>query len=156
MPTPSLWDWAIKQYQHPAVADVCIELQDRHGSSVCELLWCGWLATQDQAPMTQSLSDYRRLRRGLYVAIERLRGARRLLELDPVSRELGRKTRPLEIEAEALLLKELEALPTEPLAARAPFEVLHAIDALVPDLPPNEEIARFYQQLSERLDRAAV
>lgn len=156
MPTQSLWDWAIKHYQNPAVADVCIELQDSHGSSVCELLWCAWLASDDRAPNAQALSDYRRLRRGLYLAVERLRGARRLLELDPVTRELGRKTRPLEIETEALLLKELEGLDSEALAGRHPFHTLHRIDAPFPNLPPNEEIDRFYTTLLERMAAVAV
>ena len=77
---------------------------------------CGPLAMdQGRQIDAQALADYRRLRQGLYLSIIRLRGARRLLELDPVTRELGRQTRPLEIEAEKHLLAELEHLASQPL-----------------------------------------
>ncbi|QGG79046.1 TIGR02444 family protein [Litorivicinus lipolyticus] len=151
-----LWSWAVREYQKPAVADACLELQDQDGASVCELLWCAWLAQSDHAPNAQGLSEFRRFRRGLYLAIERLRGARRLLELDPLTRELGTRTRPLEIDTEALLLTQLEALPGEPLNGRRPLDCLHAIDAAIPSLAPSEATQRRYRQLMERLGAAEV
>ncbi len=151
-----LWSWAIREYQKPAVADACIELQDHDGASVCELLWCAWLAQHDEAPNADRLSEFRRFRRGLYLAIERLRGARRLLELDPLTRELGTRTRPLEIDTEALLLAQLEGLAGEPLDGRNPFHCLHAIDAAVPTLGPSDATEARYQTLTERLGATAV
>lgn len=78
-----LKDWALRVYKIPQVADLCITLQDQHNVQVCEVLWSLWLASQGQQPAATALSDYRKLRRGLYQSIERLRGARRLLRLDP-------------------------------------------------------------------------
>ena len=58
------------------MADLCIQLQDEHDASVCELL--DRLAGGSGSPIdVQALADYRRLRQGLYLSIIRLRGARR-------------------------------------------------------------------------------
>lgn len=47
-PAPSispsgLWDFSLRQYARPGVADVCLQLQDEQGANVNLLLWCAWL-----------------------------------------------------------------------------------------------------------------
>ena len=153
MPSP-LWDFALEKYRLPHVADLCIQLQDEHDASVCELLWAAWLADQGRQVDAQALADYRRLRQGLYLSIIRLRGARRLLELDPATRELGRQTRPLEIEAEKHLLSELEGLASQPLT-EDPFHALHKTRSVL-GLEPNADAQRLYIQLTEHLALAGV
>lgn len=148
----SLWDFALEKYRHPMVADVCIQLQDNHGASVCELLYAAWLADQDQQVDAPALSDFRKLRRGLYLSVQRLRGARRLLELDPFSRSLGRQVRPLEIEAEKLLLLGLQDLAGVP-KSQDPFVVLHQVDAPF-GLGPDPIAQKLYTRLQELLAQA--
>ncbi|WP_372613392.1 TIGR02444 family protein [Halomonas sp.] len=46
----ALWRYALTQYADPAVASACLDLQDRAGADVCELLWLGWLDHLGLAP----------------------------------------------------------------------------------------------------------
>ncbi|MGB0964718.1 MAG: TIGR02444 family protein [Litorivicinus sp.] len=150
----SLWDFALDKYRDPLIADLCIRLQDEHQMSVCELLWTAWLASQGRQVEAASLQHFRTLRGGLYLSIERLRGARRLLELDPVTRDLGQQTRPLEIAAEQRLLSELEQLPSEPIAGN-PWVHLHR--TLHPfGLEPAPAAQNLYTALLERLTLLGV
>lgn len=150
----SLWDFALEKYRDPQVAHTAIRLQDEHEASVCELLWAAWLADQSRQVDAQVLRDFRRLRGGLYLAVQRLRGARRLLELDPLSRALGQQTRPLEIEAERLLLTQLERLDSAPLT-QDPFVALHQVGAPF-GLAPDAAAQNLYTALQEHLVRLGV
>lgn len=150
----SLWDFALDKYRDPHVAQLMIRLQDEHGASVCELLWATWLASAGRQVSAAELTHFRRLHNGLYLAIQRLRGARRLLELDPLTRELGQQTRPLEIEAEKCLLQQLEHLESKPLT-QDPFTALHQIGAPF-GLPPAEPAQKLYTELQEHLARVGV
>lgn len=145
----SLWDFALDKYRDPHVAQLCIRLQDEHGASVCELLWAAWLASNQRQVAPTPLADFRILRGGLYLSIERLRGARRLLELDPTTRGLGQQTRPLEIEAEKVLLGQLEQLESIDLS-EDPFVALHRTRAPF-GLAPDAAAQNLYTALHERL-----
>jgi len=39
----ALWRYALAMYADPAIASACLDLQERAGADVCELLWLGWL-----------------------------------------------------------------------------------------------------------------
>ncbi|GAB2789435.1 hypothetical protein GCM10027040_14590 [Halomonas shantousis] len=39
----ALWRYACAHYADPVVAAACLDLQERAGADVCELLWLGWL-----------------------------------------------------------------------------------------------------------------
>ncbi len=40
-----LWDFSLRVYGAPGVADWCLLLQDRHGADVNLLLWCAWVGS---------------------------------------------------------------------------------------------------------------
>lgn len=42
------WDFSLRSYERPAVADVCISLQDEAALDVNILLYAAWLATANQ------------------------------------------------------------------------------------------------------------
>ncbi len=43
-PTHPFWDFSLKFYRQPGVADACLFVQDRYGLNVNFILFCVWLA----------------------------------------------------------------------------------------------------------------
>lgn len=46
----ALWRYACAYYADPDIAMACLDLQERAGADVCELLWLGWLDHIGLAP----------------------------------------------------------------------------------------------------------
>ena len=150
-----LKDWAFQIYRDPLVAKLCEQLQDEQGVQVCELLWVFWLEQQQLAPEEGDLTRHRRLHRGLYKAIERLRGARRLLKLEPLTRDLGQRVQTQELEAEVVLLSALEALDTQRKSDLPGWWALHNVNNPL-GLAPSEAAQKLYTALAERIEQASV
>ncbi len=114
----SLWDWAVKVYARPGVAETCLELQDRHGQCVPYLLWAAWAAAEGRAPAPQALADAAAMSAAwASQAMAPLRAARRAMKaeapgIDPAAREALRgELKTLELKAEHLLMETLEQAP---------------------------------------------
>lgn len=108
----NLWDWAVRTYQLPDVADACLALQDSHGQSVSLLLWAIWAA-----PDAEVLRQGAALAREWDGAVLRpLRDVRRWLKAahppiaDTGRLELREEAVTTELLAERVLLETLETL----------------------------------------------
>lgn len=130
----ALWDWAVKAYGAPGVADICLTLQDNHDQCVPLLLWAAWSAQRGGPQEMQDAADVARAWHEH--AITPLRSVRRRLK-GPVSDmetqarlAFREKIKALELEAERQALIALETIelkggtPADPLqclcmAARA-------------------------------------
>jgi uncharacterized protein (TIGR02444 family) len=135
MTGPGLWDWALRAYAAPEVAPLCLTLQDRHGQSVCLLLWAGWAATNGRRltpPVVDAAAGL--ARRWAEAVIDPLRAARRGLKAAPGIAEAERqglvaRLQADELTAEQALLRALEALT--PGADGPPHAVAAALAAAV-------------------------
>lgn len=126
----TLWDWARRAYAAPGVQDLCIELQDAHGQSVCLLLWAAWAASVGRGPDAGTLGrgvDLARVWQG--EVIDPLRGVRRRLKTmaGPSPDRLYGWAKSLELESERVLLSTLEA--QTPAGASAPADLVAAMAA---------------------------
>lgn len=54
---PGLWQFAVSFYSQPKVAPLCLELQNRYGLAVNRVLFCLWLARQQQGLDVELFSD---------------------------------------------------------------------------------------------------
>lgn len=127
----NLWDWSVRAYAAPGVAEACLHLQDAHGQSVPLLLWGGWMARTGRAmdeDTAEAACDTARAWETSAVAPLRL--IRRTLKApipdisDPGREAIRARIKAVELEAERALLADLEALspeqgsvPTPPVAA---------------------------------------
>ena len=111
----TLWDWARRVYAAPGVQDLCLELQDAHGQSVCLMLWAAWAASVGRRPDPAALARAAaQARTWQGEVIDPLRGVRRRLKTGPgpagADREALRgKVGAAELAAEQALLAALEA-----------------------------------------------
>jgi uncharacterized protein (TIGR02444 family) len=117
----SLRAWAERAYAAPGVADLCLELQDAHGQSVCLLLWAAWAGAPAPAALARAIALSRAWEAGV---VGPLRTARRALKtiggLDaPTRAALRAQVQAGELAAERALLTALEAL-APPMADRPP------------------------------------
>lgn len=48
------WEFSLAVYGKPGVAEACLRLQDNAGLDVNLLLYCGWIATVRETPMTEA------------------------------------------------------------------------------------------------------
>lgn len=109
-----LWDWAVRAYARPGVADACLHLQDHHGANAPLLLAAAWAA-----------SIGRRFDTGAAVALAYdwehdvggpLRAARRNLKpgrrgvADAAREGLRAQVKAVELQGERVLLDALEGL----------------------------------------------
>jgi uncharacterized protein (TIGR02444 family) len=128
------WDWALRAYARPGVAEACLELQDRHGQSVPYLLWALWAAEQGlmlaQADLTAgaalaarwdslAVAPLRRIRRALKPAFEGVDDVMRM--------SLRQGVQAAELQAEQALMNGLEALVRPaPATAQPPLSALQS------------------------------
>jgi uncharacterized protein (TIGR02444 family) len=128
------WPWALAAYARPEAAQACLELQDGHRQSVPYLLWAAW-AAQEGRPLPASalklgasLAD-----RWEQAAVAPLRQARRGLKSafegvsDPVREQLRAEVKALELKAEEVVMRALEAAAPEP--SGGPYPVQGALVA---------------------------
>jgi uncharacterized protein (TIGR02444 family) len=121
------WDFSLRVYGAPGVADWCLRLQDQHGADVNLLLWCAWvgslgilLGTQDLVAAEAATSAWRE------AVVGPLRSARQALrggDLGAVSAEMAvalrTRVKAVELEAERLQQTVLGRLLEERSIARA-------------------------------------
>ena len=113
----SLWDWALEAYARPGAAEVCLELQDRHGQSVPYLLWAAWAAQGGVTLGAAELSAGAWLARAWdEAAVAPLRQVRRRLKtpmsgMPDAPREAARaQVKAAELATEHALMLALEAM----------------------------------------------
>jgi uncharacterized protein (TIGR02444 family) len=120
-----LLNWSLRAYAAPGVADLCLQLQDDHGQSVCLLLWAGWLGAKAARPAPGALADAVGIARAWEDdVVGPLRTARRGLTAAPgvpdaARQSLRTQAHQIELAAESALLNALGALPIEPVPPRA-------------------------------------
>ena len=115
-----LWEWAVRAYARPGVAEACLELQDAHGQNVPLLWWAVWTSRRgrvaDQRPLAQAAQAARSWE---LAAGAHLRAARRTLKQpapgipDPARLAYREALKGLELAGERLLLEILEDVPTD-------------------------------------------
>ena len=141
----TLWDWALKAYAAPGVADACLRLQDSADQNVPLLLWAAWGAQTGRRPDEDDIEaacDTARVWGG--AAVSPLRAIRRTLkgpipDMDDAAREAVREQiKAVELLAERKLLAALEGLTPAPSG-----EPRRAIEGLV-------ETARLWARIVPR------
>jgi uncharacterized protein (TIGR02444 family) len=122
----ALWPFALEVYGRPGVEAVMLELQDAHGQCVPYLLWALWLARSGRPAGRETLLAGAVLARSWQdVAVAPLRQIRRRLRtpLQPIraadQRRLRERVKSLELDAERMLLRMLEAASPPPGGAAA-------------------------------------
>jgi uncharacterized protein (TIGR02444 family) len=114
-----LWDFALAAYPRDEVREACLKLQDEDGQCVCLLLWAGWAASESRPLLPETLAHaVASARQWEHGVTGPLRAARRSLRSHghPV---LAETVGAAEIEAERLLLVELEGLAPPPTVSAA-------------------------------------
>ena len=110
----ALWRYACAYYADPDIAVACLDLQERAGADVCELLWLGWLNHLGLAPDTDVADALAPVRDHQARQTYRLRAKRRSLK--PVARpgsplaEWREHLKRAELTAERATLGQLQAL----------------------------------------------
>lgn len=128
------WPWALAAYARPEAAQACLDLQDGHRQSVPYLLWAAW-AAQEGRPLPASALKLGASLAGRWeqTAVAPLRQARRGLKSafegvsDPVREQLRAEVKALELKAEEVAMRALEAIAPE--ASGAPYPLLEALVA---------------------------
>jgi uncharacterized protein (TIGR02444 family) len=112
----SLWTFSLEFYADPAIAGICIDLQDRHSSDVNVVLFVLWCASRHRSLSPHELERVVAFISGWQNDVVRpLRGVRRNLKqlaaalaLAPIS-ELREAVKKQELEAERLQQSLMEA-----------------------------------------------
>ncbi len=153
-----LWYFAVALYGRPGMADLCLELQDRHGMDVPLLLWAAWVGAARDHALTPgelaaadaAVAPWRR------DVVAPLRAVRRRLKQGPLplaptagSDSLRDRVKALELEAERLQLAELARHPAGAPAKGPAADALRSNLALL--MPAQPEAA-----VTERLHAAAL
>lgn len=107
-PAHPFWDYSLKLYARPGVADACIVLQDEFDLDVNLILFCIWAGAEGPGRLTaEELAESRnRSNRWQGEVVQRLRNIRRTLKVDSLgaTTELVARFRPkaqaLELDAE--------------------------------------------------------
>ena len=117
----SLWDWSVRAWTSPGLADAGLDLQDAQGQCVPLLLWAAWAASTGRAPDADTIeAACDTARAWSETTVAPLRAIRRTLraavpDMDDGAREAIRaQVKTAELEAERHLLTALEALSSEP------------------------------------------
>ena len=144
MSDADLWTFALQCWKRPGVEKTALGLQDRWQLSVCLLLtglWLGRRGVQANPDLASRLREAAVTWEG--ERIRSLRTMRRLASTRADWADWKRILQEAELEAERLLLAELQALITEfPLASDAASSVDGWLLLLVPDMASCEELAQ--------------
>lgn len=130
--TDPLWDWAVRLYGRPGVAEACLALQDEAGADVPLALWALWRHAHGRPPDAACLAAAESAV-GLWreEVVKPLRTLRRRLKNGPPpapdaeSAGLRERVKAAELEAERIELSILEVLAdqgSDPADARALLE----------------------------------
>ena len=126
----SFWRYSLNLYGDPAVATICLSLQDRCGANVNILLYCCWMGQTfralDKRALRTAMAAVRRCQAEI---VRPLRQARRALKRPPagvpvaISLDLRRRIGAIELDLEyleqRLLVDVAQRLP-RPARARTP------------------------------------
>lgn len=120
-PKSTLWDFSLRLYVRPGVADACLRLQDRHSIDVNLLFCCLWLGMEGERATRRDIARMIARVRGLHeTVIKPLRAARTALkrmlvdeatEFPPVMGALRSAIKKSELDAEhleQLVLEEMQ------------------------------------------------
>lgn len=108
-----LWDWSVRAYARPGVAEACLDLQDSYGQNVPFLLFAAWSGCAEPQVLTAAT---RIAEAWEEIAVAPLRAARRALKpsqppIDDAARlALREAVKAAELQAERALLEALEPL----------------------------------------------
>lgn len=96
------WQFSLDFYGCPAVADLCLQLQDDHQRQVNIVLWCLWLGQQGKALDKSSLAcALEQLQDWQLEVVQPLRHARKALKHHALSNPvIYRQAKQLELELE--------------------------------------------------------
>ena len=104
-PETPFWDFSLKLYARPGVAEACLALQERHGTDVNLLLFCCWAGSRGRGLSGAELAGLIAVVSEWQTEVVRpLRGIRRWLK--GRERGLGERVEPLRAEIKA---RELDA-----------------------------------------------
>jgi uncharacterized protein (TIGR02444 family) len=144
-----LWDFALVAYARDDVREACLKLQDRDGQSVCLLLWAGWAASESRPLPPETLaSALAAARQWEHGVTGPLRAARRMLRSHGHAALAG-TVGAAEIEAERLLLVQLEGLTPPPKASAVnQLSVLVAVTSAWAPLPAPDRLDALAQALA--------
>lgn len=147
-----LWRFSLTSWRVPGVEASCLRLQDNHAVQVPLLLACAWLAVRGVPPDKTLLIAMRQHVAPWELRLQALRGLRREAALQPEWREWKRLLSDAELEAERLLLAELEQLlQAHPRASDAAAPVLEWLLVMCADSPQTDELVAELAQLSSLL-----
>jgi uncharacterized protein (TIGR02444 family) len=144
------WDWALRAYERPGVAQACLDLQDDHGQCTPYLLWAAWASQSGFALNDVILGQGADLARRFEPAIiTPIRIVRRDLKftfdgVEEGAREaLRAQVKALELATEQTLMLSLEALTPKGPSALIPIDAaLEQATALwAPPAPKNALLA---------------
>jgi len=121
----TFWDFSVRTYREPGVADACLALQDEHGADVNLLLYCCWAGwyndALDQNTFNQALGFSQTWAENV---VRPLRGVRRWMKADgcgnklldfEICQDVRERVKATELRAEKLQQEALEALPLQSL-----------------------------------------
>jgi uncharacterized protein (TIGR02444 family) len=151
----TLWDWAVGAYAAPGVAELCLELQDRHGQNAPLLLWAAWAARGGRGVDEETLEAACDTARNWEDhAVAPLRAVRRALktripDMDDAAREAVRASvKAVELAAERWLLEALEALSPGPDGAARPADAaLVSVSRIWSPTVPRPQLNRLAEAL---------
>lgn len=80
-PAHPAWDFVVRLYGQPEVAQACLELQERHGIDVTMMLFCLWRGSIDGQPLGARIAPLAQAARTWHMsAVVPMRAARRWLK----------------------------------------------------------------------------
>ena len=149
----ALWPFALELYGRPGVEAAMLELQDAHGQCVPYLLWALWLDASGRPADPALLGVGAVMARGWQdVAVAPLRDVRRKLKAPFQAMQtrdqqrLRERVKTLELDAERMLLRMLEAAsPAPDSSSRGPAASLAAAVQAWGGTAPAALVARLAQ-----------
>lgn len=153
-PEHPIWDFSLRIYRKPGVADACLFLQDRYGLNVNVILMCVWSAAAGQQPLAARHFELalRRIRDWERIVIRPLRDIRRACRQEPlgVPDYLLQSFRPL---AQAL---ELDAEHVEQLIIAEVVQDLGADDGCEPAAAARQSLTAYMEVTDVPRDKSLV
>ncbi|MBZ2190337.1 TIGR02444 family protein [Alcanivorax sp. JB21] len=150
MSDTSLWQFALSLWKRPGVERAALVLQDQHGVSVCLALAAVWLSRRDVLPdarLAEAMTETARVWEQQRVAP--LRGLRRQASARGDWGDWRRLLQEAELEAERLLLLELEGhLQARPVP-RGDTQALSWLLLVLPEAAQCESLSQALDTLVE-------
>jgi len=155
MANSAFWEWAVRVYAAPDVADACLELQDSHDQCVPLLLFGAWAETQGlglAGDTAEAAADMARSWSAQVIAP--LRAVRRRLrgpvsDMDDAARQaIRQQVKATELAAEKALMTALEGLIDPEAGGGRPADNLVFLARHWAPVVPRAALERLRQQIS--------